>query len=92
MEYNLFSKVKKIVDKYDIVGLLKMGAPEDEYNIESQRITTGLKNCHNILEIQELIYGVFIEFFGESMAGKKESYLKVAIELSLLINTTDKLI
>ena len=42
---NITSIVERIINEWDPLGLLKGGAPEDEYNIEIQGIVAGLRKC-----------------------------------------------
>lgn len=63
MNYNL---IKRIIDNWDPVGLLAMGCPSDEYNLEVEEIFQFCKITHTKQEIGEMIYSTFYNFFGEN--------------------------
>ena len=64
MEY-IFGIVKKYADKYDFYDLLALGAPHDEYDNESRRIS-GLISCDSSpAEIASAIYKVMYRVFGD---------------------------
>ena len=80
MEY-IFGIVKKYVDKYDFYNLLALGAPYDEYDNESRRIS-GLISCYSSpYEIACAIYKVMHRAFGDisdNSAMKPETFLGIA--------------
>jgi len=51
--------VQDVINNLDPMGLLKQGAPKDEYNNEIQQIVSGLRMCNTIEDIQQLVYKVF---------------------------------
>jgi len=77
----LFIKASKIVNKYDPIHLISIGCPKDEYDGEVRRILEGMENVSNIEELHDLVYGIFVKMFDESIAGPKENYQKLASEL-----------
>ena len=72
------NSVKEIVNKIDPIGLLKQGAPSDEYESEIQLIVKGLRACSNIEDIQNLTYNIFKDSFGQDMAGNISIYYEIA--------------
>jgi len=71
-------KVKKLLDKYDLEGLLKMGCPKDEYDPEARQITILILGRYtlpdkNVTEknICEIVANVFNKQFGETGAHKQ---------------------
>lgn len=67
IKQDIFPIVKKIVDRHDLRGLLKMDAPEDEYDGESRKIAGGLRACQDIMDVQKLIWAVFRDSFGADL-------------------------
>lgn len=70
--------VKEAVDKYDPIGLLKMGCPRDEYNIEIKDIVANISKCENVKELQKLVYKTFIKWFSKDIAGENNAYEEIA--------------
>lgn len=60
-----FEIVKKHIDKADFMGFLEMGAPSDEYNIESKMIISKISAQSNANDIASIIAEVFYEMFGK---------------------------
>ncbi|MBE5773742.1 MAG: hypothetical protein E7337_07390 [Clostridiales bacterium] len=65
MPYNrIFQIVKKYIDALDYYALLEGGAPDDEFDIESQKISVMINADSSVSEIAEVIAKVFEEYFG----------------------------
>ncbi len=77
-------KLKKIVNKYDPIDLIKIGCPEDEYDPEIERILPLLSKIKNKKELLDKVYLVFVKMFDKSIAGPKNKYKKISEELFLL--------
>ena len=87
--YNI---IKFEIDKWDPVGLLNDGAPEDEYDIEITKIFSKIENLTNIEDLACHIYNVFLEMFGvntETKATKMVECNRIAQNILLKINTKD---
>ncbi len=80
MDY-IYGIVKKYIDKYDFYQLLALGAPRDEYDMESHKIT-GLITCDSsTVEIAQAIYKVMFRAFGDisdNAQMKSENFLGIA--------------
>ena len=80
MDY-IYGIVKKYIDKYDFYQLLALGAPRDEYDMESHKIT-GLITCDSsTVEIAQAIYKVMFRAFGDmsdNIPMKSENFLGIA--------------
>ncbi len=59
---NKFLTVKTAVDRADPCGLLKCGAPDDEYDIESAKISDMISDTDSA----ERIAGIMAEVFSKS--------------------------
>ena len=55
---SIYSIVKKYIDEYDFDDLLAIGAPKDEYDYESTRISQRINIDSSIPEIAETISDV----------------------------------
>ncbi|OGE29496.1 hypothetical protein A2867_00815 [Candidatus Daviesbacteria bacterium RIFCSPHIGHO2_01_FULL_40_11] len=78
---SLHAKITGLVNTYDPIHLLSMGCPEDEYNGEVKRIIRGLKKASNPEQLCNLLHGIFVDMFDERLAGPKENYQQLAIDL-----------
>lgn len=61
-----YDKVKEILFIEDVQGLIKLGAPENEYDNEAFRITNRLNSegASTVNDVLIVLYGVFAESFG----------------------------
>lgn len=59
--------VKKHIDKWDPIGLLEMGAPNNEYDIEIAEIVRIAYRTNKVDELSEHIYKTFIKYFGNEI-------------------------
>ena len=59
-----FKIVKKYVDEYDYYGLLRDGAPDDEFISEALRISDRISEDNTIEQIAAIIADVFHLAFG----------------------------
>lgn len=71
-----FKVVKKYIDKYDYYSLLKDGAPDDEFDCESRKISDLITGESSVERIAEVIAMVMREAFGNEE--KIDSYLETA--------------
>jgi hypothetical protein len=79
---DIFFSVREIINTHDPIGLIAIGAPEDEYDPEVKTIVFQLKNVYTIEQIQDLVYQEFMRWFNEkSIVGERESYLEMAKDL-----------
>ena len=66
MEY-IYSIVKKYVDEMDYENLLALGAPDDEYDNESLRISQSIDSSSSVDDISRVIMDVFGNNLGADM-------------------------
>lgn len=78
---NIFSLVKEIIDKNDPIGLLKQGSPPDEYDVEIKSIIDNASKCKTVKELQDKIYSIFRDSFGNETSGNKGLYLAIAKDI-----------
>ncbi len=60
--------IKKYVDYYDFFGYLAMGAPEDEYDIETREIRKKINRYSSEKEIRRAVVNTFIEKFDADLS------------------------
>lgn len=61
----IYKHIKRIIDEADIQGLLKMGAPEHEYDHESKQICYRLnsEDASSLDDIFSVVFWVFLQSF-----------------------------
>lgn len=78
-----FAELRSIINRHDPIGLLKIGAPKDEYEPEVKTIIVQLKTEMTEKQVHDLIYQEFLRWFeDESAAGKKDSYKELAKDIN----------
>lgn len=73
MKFNL-DVIKQILIEQDVEGLIKIGAPKDEYDHEAELIFNRITNedAEDLYKITIKIISVFFETFGTSVNCEKE--------------------
>lgn len=71
-------EVGNIVREMDLQGLIKLGAPEDEYNSEADKIAKLSFLCRTVEEMTQGIWAVFATSFSPKMAGAMDEYKVMA--------------
>lgn len=83
---NIGEIIKKHIDKLDYMGFLRMGAPNDEYDVESQMIFERMNISPTEKDIAKTISNVFSSMFGQEFdpvdfsATAREIYLELKME------------
>lgn len=77
----IYSIVKKYIDEYDFENLLAIGAPQNEYSLESKRISDLITNESSTEEIATAIASVMKSSFGcleKVDINKTDSFMEIA--------------
>jgi hypothetical protein len=82
----LYDRVKRVINAADPIGLLRSGAPDDEYHGEIDEIAGWLPedDWKTIAKAQVAVHHVFTRWFGATIAGPCSLYRKLAKELHAL--------
>ena len=64
----LYESLTQLLAEYDPMGLVSIGAPYDEYDIEVDRILLRLPETTSPKALGQLIYETFVACFGSSFA------------------------
>lgn len=67
-----------IINELDPIGLLRQGAPSDEYDEEIKKITSLIKQYNDVVELGNAIYDIFVDSVGKETAGDIRAYVKIA--------------
>ncbi len=87
---NIYDSVKKYIDEYDFDDLLAIGAPNDEYDMESERISQIINKESSVLEIAEAISNVFLHSMESIIkvdAENPSSFIEVAAKIKNELNS-----
>ena len=78
-----FMELRTIINRHDPIGLLDIGAPEDEYESEVKTIIVQLDRNMTEQQIHDLVYGEFMRWFDNdaSTAGPKKAYKELAKDI-----------
>ena len=57
--------IKSIIDRHDPMGLLSMGAPDDEYMPEIDRLVGIVREDMTGAELSRAIYDLFLDMFSQ---------------------------
>lgn len=74
--------IKQEINKWDPVGLLKMGVPKNEYDIEIYSIVDKIQVDSSADEISNIIYEEFINMFGEDIVGDIKKFKQECNEIA----------
>lgn len=77
----LFEEVRKISNTYDLMGLIQIGAPNDEYNPEISKILPLIDKSLNVGELATGIANVYNKMFDIDCLPSDELILKMATDI-----------
>src|SRR6266496_5398762 len=75
---NLYSDVSRILREADLIGLIAMGAPADEYDPEVSTILPRLREARAAVGVQRIVHEEFVRWFGADLVGPLTDYAEVA--------------
>ncbi|ATW24576.1 hypothetical protein [Candidatus Formimonas warabiya] len=73
-----FLRIREAVNSVDPIGLINGGAPVDEYDPEVRDILIVIPNAKTQQELAEMIYKVFVKWFGNDTTGPIVLYNQIA--------------
>jgi len=77
----LYTHVSRLVREVDPIGLIAIGAPMDEYDVEVSTILPRLREATSARDVQRTIHEEFVHWFGAEIAGPPEIYATVSEEI-----------
>ena len=75
---SLYSQVSRLLREADPLGLIAMGAPDDEYDLEVSTILPRLREANAAVDVQRIVHEEFVRWFGADLAGPITAYADVA--------------
>ena len=91
MKAELLNEMRKIVNKYDPVGIYYSTKAFDEYDPEIRDICARFKKSKTLKEFTKEVYNVFVKWFFPSVAGKREKYTDLSKDLFRLLKNQNKI-
>jgi hypothetical protein len=76
-----FKELLTIINRYDPIGLIEIGAPEDEYESEVATIIVQMDREMTEQQVHDLIYQEFLRWFSDkSSVGPKDAFKELSEE------------
>ena len=75
-----FTELLEIINSYDPIGMLSIGAEEEEYDLEVRTIIVQLDNYMTVSEIYNLVRNEFILWFSKDIVVVREKIYKSMAE------------
>ena len=91
MKAKLLNEMRKIVNKYDPVGIYYTTEAFNEYDPEIRDIYTSFKKSKVLNEFTKEVHNVFVKWFFPSVAGKREKYIDLSKDLFKLLKNQNKI-
>ncbi len=88
----MYQNVKTVVNAMDPIGLIKGGAPEDEYDLEINKIIELIEQGSAEHELADRIYQIFVNYFTSDLAGEKSKYTAIAERILVDLDKNDKVL
>ena len=74
----LVAAVTLAIDEADPIGLLKIGAPPDEYSPEVGTVVPRVSHATDVEEVKRILHEEFVRWFGGKIAGPEMTYEALA--------------
>jgi hypothetical protein len=71
---HLVAAVEREIDEADLIRLLEIGAPGDEYAPEIGAILPRLATVEHLDDVTDVLHEEFLRWFGHGVAGPRDAY------------------
>lgn len=71
----------EVLAKHDPQGLIRMGAPLDEYSPEAHPLSDKIQPPYSVDKIAEAVHQVFTEMFAPMRVGTRDEYMPIAVDI-----------
>ena len=78
---DLYNEVRKISNAHDLMGLIKIGSPDDEYDPETSKILPLLVKSNNSQELATEIANIYNEMFDTDFKPSDKCITNIAEDL-----------
>jgi len=83
MSADLVSELTALLYRFDLLGLVPVGVPADEYRPEAETIAQRLDEAHTVEDLERIAHEEFTAWFSPELAGPRERYGALAREAGL---------
>ncbi len=91
LEYKeLYNQVREISNNHDLMGLIKLGCPVDEYDLETSKILPLIYKCSDIEELSIGIANIYNEMFEADFKASDKWISAIATDLYKLKDQLSK--
>jgi hypothetical protein len=70
----LFHVTEAAINKVDPIGLLNIGCPADEYDLEIGTVLPRLSSARSVEDVETILHEEFVRAFGQRTGGVRSSY------------------
>ena len=77
----LFAGVTEILARHDLMGLVEIGAPADEYEPEVGTILPRLRDSADADDLQRILHEEFVRWFDEDILAPEAEFAAPAAEI-----------
>jgi len=77
----LYGHVSRLVREAYPIGLIAIGTPIDEYDVEISTILPCLREATSARDVQRIVHEEFVHWFSAEIAGPPEIYATVSQEI-----------
>ena len=85
-----FAQLVRVLARQEPIGLVGMGAPDDEYEPEVGTILPRLGTVRSEGEVLDVVHEEFVRWFGPDVAGPREHYAGTASEVWRIWGGSDR--
>ena len=75
---SLYANVSRLLREADPMGLIAMGAPDDEYDPEVSTILPRLREAKAAVDVQRIVHEEFVRWFDADLVRSLADYAEVA--------------
>jgi hypothetical protein len=78
---SVYADVSRLLREADLIGLIAIGAPADEYDPEVSTILPRLREAKAAVDVQRIVHEEFVQWFGADLIGPLADYAEVAAKI-----------
>jgi len=78
---NLYNEVRKISNTHDLMGLIKIGCPDDEYDPETSEILPLIKKANSVEDLATGIAGIYNKMFDADFKSSDKWITNIATDI-----------
>lgn len=86
-DQELQAALEDILRRHDPIGLILMGAPDDEYLFEAGLLAQALPRCEHVPDVTQAAFNLFTAMFKPCNVGTYDDYRALATEAWALWQT-----